>query len=272
MITIVTDSTAYFSENEAAELGIEIVPTKYIVNGRILFESFSDKNGDYTDIINLDKNGAFTEQTSVSVFRSIFDSLVRRGSKVLCILISSRLSGSYHNARAAAKDMENVEVVDSLLAAGGLKILVEKLKKLAEETEDLKTLVKKAEQLRENIGIVFSLENMESLKRNSKRLGFVRQSIGTALNIRPVLRCENGAVISEGTVRGFREQIKKLTECIPSDAVEIVVNCNGDIKNFEMLKAVLNEKFKNSRIMYDSIGPVLFIYLGKGGLVISYSK
>ena len=48
--------------------------------------------------------------------------------------------------------------------------------------------------------------------RRSGRLGPVRQSVCTVLNVRPLLTCREGAVVSCGMVRGHNEQMRALAK------------------------------------------------------------
>ena len=277
MITVVTDSTAYFSEAEAGRLGIVSIPTKYKVSSHSLFESYRDKNGEYINLINYSKNNAETRQISLSVFKSTFEQIIRNGNKVVCILISSRLSGSYYNACMAASDYDegDIVIIDSLLTAGGLKLLTEKAclmineKYFSKDNCDLKKIANEIESIRNNIGMIFSVESMEPLKK-SGRLGFVRQSIGTALNIRPVLKCDKGTIVSVGTSRGERDRLTKMIAHIPDKVEKIIVNCNDDMKDIYRVKSIIKERFIDIPIEYNSYGPVLYVHIGKGAMALSW--
>lgn len=63
--------------------------------------------------------------------------------------------------------------------------------------------------MRHRVQITFSVDDMEPLRR-SGRLGSVKLSVSTILNIRPMLRCENGSIQSYAVVRGQNEQLRAL--------------------------------------------------------------
>ena len=64
---------------------------------------------------------------------STFSELVNSGFEVLCITISSRLSGTYSSASIAAREVssDKITVVDSQSTAGGMYMLVEKARAMA---------------------------------------------------------------------------------------------------------------------------------------------
>ncbi len=59
---------------------------------------------------------------------------------------------------------------------------------------------------------------MEACAAARGRLGPVRQSVCTVLNVRPLLTCREGAVVSCGMVRGHNEQMRALDQAVPENA------------------------------------------------------
>lgn len=210
MITLVTDSTAYLTKAEAEKLKIRLVPMHYILAGKSYAESYADENGDFVPQIAAHQEICATAQASVADFVGIFQAIVHQGGEVLCLVISSRLSGAYSSACIAAKavDAEKVRVVDSRTTAGGLALLLKRAAALIRQGYPLEDIVAQIKEQRGKTGIAFSVEDMDAL-RKSGRLSIVRQSVGSILNIRPILCLEKdgGALISGGTARGRNAQM-----------------------------------------------------------------
>ncbi|MFZ5974945.1 MAG: DegV family protein [Bacillota bacterium] len=271
MIAIVTDSTAYLTKKEAKALGVRMVPMTYTVSGLPFNESFVDQNGNYERLIFHNLQRCTTSQAPISAFMSVFEELMRQNYEVFCIVISSRLSGTYSSASIAAKEVnrDKIIVVDSLTTAGGLAMLVNKAKKLADEGVSLPEITRIIEESRNNVGIAFSVDNMDALRR-SGRLGIVRQSVGTILNIRPILLCEDGAVVAHGVTRGRSEQIKELIARIPQNAKRVIVHHLGEKINLDVLISGIKKKFPSIKIGQCKLGPVLGIHLGQGVIGVSW--
>lgn len=272
MIAIVTDSTAYLTKKEAKELGVRMVPMTYTVSGHLFNESFVDQNGNYERLIFRNLQRCTTSQAPISAFMSVFEELLRHDYEVFCIVISSRLSGTYSSASIAAKEVHKgkIIVVDSLTTAGGLAMLVRKAKKLADEGYSLKEITRIIEDCRDKIGIVFSVDNMDALRR-SGRLGIVRQSVGTILNIRPILLCEDGAIVAYGAARGRSEQIKELIARIPRNVKKVVVHNLGEKINIDLMITSIKKKFPSIKVGRCKLGPVLGIHLGPGVIGVSWT-
>lgn len=271
MMAIVTDSTICIPRSEAEALGLHIVSDSYSISGQVYLEGYSDENGDFEARIFANPEHCKTSQAPVAGFIQLFEELVRKGMDVLCLVISSRLSGTYSSACIAARevDSEKIAVVDSLSTSGGLWLLAKEARALSDQGLSLAQVASKLEKLRDKAGIVFSVNDMAALRR-SGRLGVVPQSVGTVLNIRPILMCIRGAVVARGMVRGNAERIRALISRVPADAKEIVIQHMGDRMAAEPLYQAIQKRFPEISIHISRLGPVLGIHLGAGTVGISW--
>ena len=186
MTVIVTDSSVYLRKKEAEKLHLRVVPMGYTVNGRAQNEGYAEHLAPFFRAYGADEAECSTCQTPPQVWKSVFSELLSAGHRIVCITMSAGLSGNYSSALSAAKELGSscIEVVDSRTTAGGLLFLVERATELACVGESIAAIKEELLALRERTGIVFTVENMEPL-RKSGRLGALRQSVSTILNIRP---------------------------------------------------------------------------------------
>ena len=268
MITIVTDSSSYFKKSEAVELGVKIVPINYTINGQSYCESYSDQNGDFEYLLR--GTGDYnTSHPNMSAFLSTFMEELHNGNEVLCITISSRLSGAYGTAHMAAKQSESgsIAIFDSRFTAGGLYLIVKEAGKLIADGLSLHEILDRLPAIRDRVSISFSVDDMASL-RNSGRIGFVRMSVGTFLNIRPILLCKDGVVVADTVARGKTEIIKRMTEKLSADTKEVVINYIGDNLMATNLYHVAKSA-TGAPISLQKIGPSLGIHLGLKAIGVS---
>ena len=133
MIVLVTDSTAYISAAEAAALGVMVLPMTYSVDAQApVNERYVDDNGDFERLIRENPTTLRTSQVSFVRFQSAFEELRAAGHQILCMTISSRLSGTYGNAFNAARELpgDGIRVVDSLSTGGGLTLLLREARRI----------------------------------------------------------------------------------------------------------------------------------------------
>ena len=223
MIVIVTDSTACLNRQEAQRLGVTHVPMTYTLDGSTHREHFVEENANYVARIEGAKTLA-TSQPPIAAYLKTFTELTQQGHQVLCLSISSRLSGTFSNEVSCAREIGggNIRVVDTLTTAGGLYILVRAARELIDAGYSLMETAERIEQMRDSVKTLFSVGDMEPLRR-SGRLGPVRQSVCTVLNVRPLLTCREGAVVACGMVRGKNEQLRALSSAVPAGARNVVV-------------------------------------------------
>lgn len=160
-------------------------------------------------------------------------------------------------------------MVDSLSTAGGLWLLAKAVRGMLDRGVSLMDTAREVEALREKTGIVFTVEDMAPLRR-SGRLGVVAQSVGTVLNIRPVLMCVRGAVVAHGLARGSGERLRMMVERVPENAREIRVHYLGDPALAEPLYRAVKRRFPAVPVTLGRLGPVLSIHLGPGTLGIAW--
>ena len=269
MITVVTDSSVYMKKAEAEALGVRVIPLTYTVNGMPYNESYSDENGDYE--ILLKKQGKFTtSQPSMASYLSCFEEELSKGREILCITLSSRLSGAYSTAYQAARQTKSgsVSVFDSYLTAGGLYLMIKEAARLIANGAEIADLMRTLPSVRDRIRITFYVDDMAPL-RASGRADFVRMGVGTILNIKPILICKDGAVAYESSARGSTDLMKKLIRKVPDNLAEAVINYIGENRVATTLYNVIKSDHPNVEINLQKLGPVLGIHLGLKVMAVS---
>ncbi len=265
MISIVTDSTSCLPCSAQAQMGALVVPIGYTVAGRSFQESYLDLNGEFEGLIAGNPGHCSTSHTSVAVFSDTFRALTQAGNEVLCLVISSRLSGTYSSASIAVRDTApgKVAVVDSLTTAGGLALLLKEAKALSDTGASLPDVAAGVAEKRKDVGIAFTVDDMGAL-RESGRLGTVRQSVSAILNVRPILTLKDGVISSQGSARGRAQALRALLAQIPRHAKAVIVEHHGLRNDPSELLRMVRESFPGAEATLGGIGPSLRIHLGAG--------
>jgi len=273
MICIVSDSSISLTEKEAAELNIKIVPMNYTVGGMAYQDTYADQIEGYNKI-KAAKHTMSTSQPSVESFKGIFKELLQEGHEVLCLCISSRLSGTFSSAELAGKELNEskIKVVDTLHATGAVRFLALEAKKLIESGKSLSDVYFALKQKHSLVGTVFSVENMGPLKK-SGRLGFVRQSVSTILDLRPILEFKDGTLVSTGFLKGKRNQFNKLLDRIPPGAKSVTVLRLGNEDSAKELAELVTKKFPHIiNVPIREVGAVFAIHLGIPAIGLSWQE
>lgn len=146
-----------------------------------------------------------TSQPTPYAFTQVFQEAVDAGDTVVCITVSSKLSGTYQSACIAAVDFPGkVFVVDSLTVAIGGGILTEYALSLTDKGMDAEEIAWKLMQKREKVRLLALLDTLEYLKKGG-RISSAVAFAGGLLNIKPVIAVADGEVKMLGKARGSKQ-------------------------------------------------------------------
>ena len=155
-----------------------------------------------------------TSQIAPAAFEEAFQRAVDAGEAVVCVTLSSKLSGTYQSACIAAEDFAGqVWVVDSENVTIGQRLLVERAVDLAGQGLDAAQLSARLDQEKKDIRLVALLDTLEYLKRGG-RISPSIAMVGGLLSIKPVVAVENGEVVLLGKARGSKNGNNLLIQLI----------------------------------------------------------
>ena len=155
-----------------------------------------------------------TSQITPAQFEDAFRSAAEAGETVVCITISSKLSGTYQSACIAAQDYEGqVFVVDSLNAAIGEQILVLRALDLAETGMEAAEIARQLEREKTQVRVIALLDTLEYLHKGG-RLSRCEAVLGGLLSIKPVVAVKDGAVALVGKAIGSKNSGNLLRKLI----------------------------------------------------------
>lgn len=195
MIKIVTDSTAYLSEDFVQEHDIRIVPLCVHFSDRDYKEGVDLSYEEFYDRLKEASQLPTTSQPSAGEFHEVFEELTAAGHEIVVITISSRLSGTWNSAMAA-KDMipeAEISVVDSLSTAIGLQLMVQAAVEAVDSGASRQQVVDRLEEVRDKILVLFVVDTLEYLAKGG-RIGNAKAFLGTLLKVKPILVLQDGAI------------------------------------------------------------------------------
>jgi len=276
-VKILTDSTSYIDKSITTELDIITVSLNVIFGNESFREIDLDNNTFYEM---MDAKGIPTSsQPSIDEFYTKMEKVVLQGEELLCIFISSDMSGTYSTAHIA-RDMilENyknahIELLDSrsnCMQLGFAVIVAARAAKEGKTLDQVKALAK------DNINrsrFLFIPDNLTYLKKGG-RIGTASALLGNFLKIIPILTVENGVTTILTKVRTKKKAVLTMIDALLKDIEvyglsEIVVhhiNCYDEAK--ELANAI--EEKLNINISICALGPVIGLHVGPKTVAIAY--
>ena len=219
-IKIITDSTSYITKEYARENDVSIVPLSYTFDGITEKERFPGEFDDFFKKLSSTDLFPTTSQPAVGDFLLEFERAFNEGyDEIIAILLSSKVSGTY-NSSLLAKNMlgdERITIIDSLQSISNLRFLVEDAIDMVREGNTMEEVVKYIEDKKHNMSIYITVDTLEYLKRGG-RLNSLQATIGSVLNIKPILELKEGELKLLERVRGKNKAINGIIDKIPASA------------------------------------------------------
>ena len=277
-IKFITDSASDISQDEAKRLGIRVIP---------LTVTFGETS--YKDGVDLDHDGFYhklietddfprTSQVSPYEYEEIFNEETANGDEVICITISSKLSGCFQSANIAIEECEGkVYAVDSENVTVGQRNLILMGLSLAKEGKSAQEIVDILNAEKKNIRLIALLDTLEYLKKGG-RINAAVAAAGALLSIKPVIAIVDGEVSFLGMARGSKNGNNKLIELVKKES-------GIDFKKPFYLaytghsKAMLEKYIDDSKSLYEeyngelpisSVGCAIGTHIGPGAIALSY--
>jgi DegV family protein with EDD domain len=199
---IVLDSTADCPEPQSRHPNWRMVPL-YVRFGDETFREYVDITPEefYRRLRDSSESPKSSQPTPAD-FAAVYEELAGY-EKVLAVMLSAKLSGTFESARLGAESGGDGRVtpIDSGVICGGAVILADALQRRLERgttEEELLTLV---ERFRQTRGLLFTVETLEYLIRGG-RVGKASGLAGQLLNVKPILHFDDGEVAPLKRVRG----------------------------------------------------------------------
>lgn len=218
MVRIVVDSTADLrpqvrSQVEVVPLTIHFGEETYVDGVDITAAGFYKKLASCKDL-------PTTSQAAPYAFSEVFEKLVEAGDTVVCIAVSSALSGTCQSACIAAGDYPGqVYVVDSRSIALGSGILAEYALELAGSGMDAARIAAKLEEEKEKIRLYAVVDTLEYLQRGG-RLSKTVAIAGGLLSVKPIITLKDGGIQMAGKARGNRQANAQMDEMVLKQGID----------------------------------------------------
>lgn len=212
-IQIICDTMNDVPKEIVEKYNIEILPATIVFNG-IEYKAGVDIQGDeFYKMLRSSNSMPTTSQVTYATFKDTFEKYLNEGKKILYLSGSSAASGTYQSAMIAKNDIESddIHIFDtySLCIGGGM--LITEAAIMAQESNDIDYIINKLNEYKEKVEVYFSVDSLDYLHKGG-RISGTKATIGTILNIKPILKIEDGVVKQKTQVRGSKKIIPTLIE------------------------------------------------------------
>lgn len=274
-LKIVSDSSSDLLKLDNADF--DFSPMKILTDER---EFVDDRNLDINEMATYLENYKGKSRTSCP---NPSDWLEAFGDAddIICVTITSALSGSYNSACVAKQiyEAENegkrVFVLDTLSAGPEITLIVKKLEEYLKNGMNYDTVCGHIKAYIKQTGLVFMLKSLNNFANNGRVSPLVARIAGFA-GI-----CIVGKASDEGTLepthkcrgesRSIETIIKDLSAMGLKNGKVSIAHCQNE-EGALKLKDLIAEKFKNAQVEIHKLRGLCSFYAEKGGFLVGFEK
>ena len=274
MVKIITDSTCDLTKERMEELGVICVPLTVHIGDDIYLDGVNLSKTEFYEKLRTEKSFPTTAQPTPHTFEEVFTAALEEADEVVCLLISSDLSGTVQSANIAKNTLERdeIHILDSRTTCLSLGLLVEIA---AQRAKTAAEIMAEMQGLTSRVRICAGIETLEYLKKGG-RLSGTAAALGTMLNIRPLMGILDGKVLMLGKARGNKKMYAQLKQMVEEegidDAYPVLLGHAQSMENYEKFKEVCGDLIAGRTQLYGDIGCVVGTHAGPGIVGIAFIK
>lgn len=226
-IKFVVDSMIDYPLSMKNEYDFEMLPIPVIIDGKEYSDGIDITTEKLLKMVEQDKSLVpKTAQIPAVMYQEEFEKILKAGDDVICLTLSSGLSGTYQTARLMAEQVledypdRRIEIVDSKCATIGMAMILLQGLKLSQLHKDIDTIVKSMRFLADHVNIFFIVGDIKWLARGG-RVSKGAAMVGDMLKIVPILYFEDGKILLFDKVRGDKRAFKKIIEVTEEKAAKV---------------------------------------------------
>jgi len=283
-VGVITDSHGGISTEEAARFGIKILPMPFYFGDKCYYEGVSITREDFFERLNSGEVVS-TSQPSPEEVMNIWREGLQEFEQILYMTLSSGLSGACNTAMMLAEEDEfegRVFVVDNGRISTPMHRSILDALELIEEgygAEDIKRIL---EASKDKMSIYIAVETLEYLKKGG-RITPAAATIGTLLNIKPILSLNVGVLDNYEKCRGMKKAKREMLAAMKHDVettfreyyekgeLYLMAASSADEKTTEEWVEEIRDYFPGMEVLCDPLSLGISCHTGEGALGIGCS-
>ncbi len=282
-IAVITDTNSGMSNEEAAKLGVIVVPMPFNISGTEYFEGISLTQDQFYEKL-VGGDDISTSQPTPGSVMEIWDKALEDHDEVVYIPMSSGLSSSCQTALMLAEDYDGkVQVVNNHRISVTQKSAVLDALYLANKGLSAEQIKDKLLEEKANSSIYITLDTLYYLKKGG-RITPAAAALGTLLKIKPVLQIQGEKLDSFAKARTMKAARQTMIDAIKAD-IEGKISEGGKYKfnvnvahtnNYEAANQLIEDlkvEIPQAEAYYvDPLSLSVACHIGPGALAIAASR
>ncbi len=278
-LAVVTDSTAFLSEDALKNPNLFVIPIPVILDGKLYNEGIDIEADQYYDLLKNSQEFPTTSQPALGEALMLYEEIGKKGyDTIISIHLSSGISGFVANLNSIKDSVSGVNIIpyDSKITSMPMGNMVETILKMNAKGCTLEEMLDQLDQIRENTNAYMIVEDLNNLVRGG-RLTNGAALVAGLLKIKPVLTFDDGKIILFEKIRSSKKAFARAEDVIGQRMREInqpvklyVIHANS-LAVAQEEKQKLQEKYPNATVEIGHFGPVIGTHLGEKAIGLAIS-
>jgi DegV family protein with EDD domain len=270
---VVTDSTASLPPEVAEQRGVVVVPLQVVIGATVYDEGPDGATPEMVAEALKAFRPVSTSRPSPAYLTEVYADLARDGAtEILSVHLSAEMSGTHESALLAAREAPvPVTVVDSRQVGVATGYAALSAADVLDAGGAVAEAADAARRRAETATSLFYVDTLEYLRRGG-RIGAAAALLGGALAVKPLLRIDEGRVVSLDRVRTSARALSRLEDLIVEAAgdqqVELCVSHLANPDRAGELAGRLAERLADNlagrEVWCGELGAVLGAHVGPG--------
>ncbi|WP_164668076.1 DegV family protein [Virgibacillus doumboii] len=277
-VAIMTDSTAYLSEELKNQHNIHVVPLSVVFGDTAYREAIDITTEEFYQKVKESESLPKTSQPSIGDITEKFEELANDYDAVISVHLSSGISGTYQAVVSAGEMVEGIDVYpfDSELSAMAQGFYVLEAADMAESGKTPEEILNRLDEVKQTIRAYFMVDDLSNLQRGG-RLNGAQAIIGSLLQVKPVLHFVDKKIVPFEKIRTRKKAINRIVGMLGDDAKQgknlkvAIIHANNEDSAIE-LKKEIDSMYPNIDSIISYFGPVIGTHLGEGAIGVCWYK
>ncbi len=277
MVKILTDSSCDLSPARCEELGVEMLPITVNFGEESFRANIDITNDEFYAKLSQASELPKTAQISPAFFEKKFSEYKDSGDEVVCLFISSRMSGTLQSA-TVAKDIlgaENIYLPDTLNVTFALGLLVEEAVKMRDRGLPGAEIARQVEELVPRVRLWALIDDLKYLKMGG-RLSATSALVASILGICPIITLKDGLVEVVGKARGKKAAFKFMQGLVDKEPISadysVTVGHAAVPQTRDDFMEFMSGELKKREVHKRDIGSIVGTHTGPGACGLAYIK
>ena len=270
MIRILVDTSSDYTVEEIKANGMELAPLHITIGEKDYRDGYDLSKDKFYELLTSNEEFPKTSQPTPQDFVDIFEDVEEKGDELICILLSSKLSGTFQSATLAKNivDYDKIHLVDSLGATHMIRLMAGHAQELIEAGKSAAEIVAVLEEMKSKIKVLAVVDTLEYLCKGG-RVSKATAAIGEMAKVKPMITVAEGEVAvigkSLGKNKAISNLLKAFEECEADERFPIysvstlgTENCEVFEKRFTDAGYSFKERVQIGATIGTHVGPGAF--------------